>query len=373
MSAVPANVGIQWPSKQAALECRRGDIHLAFCRDCAFITNVMFEEQPLEYDISYDNTLHFSQHYRAYARSVASDLISRYNLRNKDIIDIGCGRGDFLKLICELGDNRGVGFDLSHEDTRRLRKPDERLTFVQDFYSEKYADYPADLIYSQYVLEHIPNPRDFVAMIRRTIGQRTGIVMYFEVPAVGLILDQLSVWDIIFEHCSYFCPGSLSRLFVEAGFSVQRVQESYGGQFVQIEVSLSGDGAEQTEVSDNDRRRLPEAVDKLAEHLRSILSDWKERCNKYKANDSRVVLWGAGAKGVTFLNMPGLSEVVSYVIDINPRKVGKFMAGSGQEIVSPEFLKEYKPDIVILMNPVYRTEIEEQLRELGVDTQIVDV
>jgi ABC-type Fe3+-hydroxamate transport system substrate-binding protein len=48
-----------------------------------------------------------------------------------------------------------------------------------------------------------------------------------------------------------------------------------------------------------------------------------------------------------------------------------FVAGSGQEIVSPEFLRVYQPDVVIIMNRNYEDEIGRQLAQLGVTASIL--
>jgi hypothetical protein len=85
------------------------------------------------------------------------------------------------------------------------------------------------------------------------------------------------------------------------------------------------------------------------------------------------VLWGGGAKAVGFLNLLKVEDAISYVVDINPHKHGLHLPGTGQKIVGPEFLKEYQPEIVILMNPIYRQEVEGQLRELGIGAEVVPV
>jgi len=61
------------------------------------------------------------------------------------------------------------------------------------------------------------------------------------------------------------------------------------------------------------------------------------------------------------------------MVDINPRKQGMYVAGSGQEIVRPEFLHEYRPDTVIVMNPIYSGEIGEMIGGLGVSAEVVTV
>ncbi|HMN27972.1 MAG TPA: hypothetical protein PKE45_07435, partial [Caldilineaceae bacterium] len=97
---------------------------------------------------------------------------------------------------------------------------------------------------------------------------------------------------------------------------------------------------------------------------RSKLESWRQ-------NGQKVVLWGAGSKGITFLNVLGQYGEIEYAVDINPRKSGKFVTGTGQQIVSPAFLRDYQPDIVLLMNPVYLGEVQQTLDSLGVRAQIV--
>ena len=77
------------------------------------------------------------------------------------------------------------------------------------------------------------------------------------------------------------------------------------------------------------------------------------------------------SKGVAFLTTLGQSiDDIAYAVDINPIKHGTFMAGTGQEIVAPEFLREYRPDVVVIMNPVYRAEVTADLSALGLSPQI---
>jgi hypothetical protein len=83
----------------------------------------------------------------------------------------------------------------------------------------------------------------------------------------------------------------------------------------------------------------------------------------------KVVLWGSGSKAVSYLTTLGVTDQLQYVVDINPHKHGKFLAGSGHEIVSPEFLVEYQPDAVIVMNPIYLEEIRSDMRRMGLEPE----
>ncbi len=64
---------------------------------------------------------------------------------------------------------------------------------------------------------------------------------------------------------------------------------------------------------------------------------------------------------------------IEYAVDINPFKQGMYLAGTGQKVVGPEFLKEYRPDAVIAMNPIYCEEIQRELDALGVEAELFAV
>jgi hypothetical protein len=104
----------------------------------------------------------------------------------------------------------------------------------------------------------------------------------------------------------------------------------------------------------------------------SSLAKWSDYLKGQRADGRRVVVWGAGAKAVTFLNIVDpAGSTISHVIDVNPRKADRFIAGSGQQIVEPSAVQELCPDAVILMNSIYREEIGSALHALGLDPQLL--
>jgi hypothetical protein len=363
---IPAHIGILWNSRSEALNCPKGNIKLAFCHDCGLIWNLEFDEQLMLYSGPYDNSLHFSPTYQDYAKSVANQLIKKYRIFDKTIIEIGSGRGDFLSLLCHEGNNTGIGFDPSFDGN----PIDDRITLIKDYYTEKYINYKGDLVCSRYVLEHISKPMDFMKLVRGVIGQNNKTILFFEVPNVSLILKNLSVWDIIYEHCSYFGLTSLENVFNRAEFDSLAVYETYENQFVCIEASpTNGTGSSLIE----DFKYLQELstyVNRFSHYYTDIILEWKDKFNKFKVDGKSTVIWGAGAKGVSFLNMLDLKDEIQYVVDINPRKKRHFIPGTGHEIVSPDELSQYKPDNIIIMNPIYKNEIEEKLSELKLTSNL---
>jgi FlaA1/EpsC-like NDP-sugar epimerase len=100
---------------------------------------------------------------------------------------------------------------------------------------------------------------------------------------------------------------------------------------------------------------------------------WRHTLLRLKKQKNRVVLWGAGSKGVTFLNVLDIShKQIEYVVDLNPHKHGQFVAGTGQQVVAPDLLREYRPQTVIVMNPIYHAEIQQMIKDFGINAEIID-
>ena len=371
MTNVPIHCNILWPRRDAAQKCPRGDIQLAFCPVCSFVTNLKFEQDRLEYNEAYGNPLHFSPHFRVYARSLAEQLIKRYNLYNKDVIEIGCGDGYFLKLLCELGNNRGVGFDPAYIEKEKHYEKRSQVKFIQDIYSERYSDYQADLIVCRQTLEHIQNPKGFLNVLRQAIGNRLNSYIFFEVPNALNIFQKLSIWDIIYEHPSYFTPLSLSFTFTSSGFQVCDLTEQFGDQFLCIHARPKDQGNPDSDYE------YPSKVKQIANYITSFAAKYQNKIEMYrrkleniKSRGQRAVVWGAGSKGVTFLNTLKNLQI-DYVVDINPHKQGMYIPGTGQRIVPPEFLRDYQPDIIIVMNPIYKSEIGQLAKNLDLTNRFV--
>ena len=367
---VPIHIGTLWPSKEAAVKCPKGDIELVFCNHCSFLTNTKFDPGHPDYTEEYDNSLHYSGTYQEYALSQANRLINDYEIHNKTVLEIGCGKGDFLRMLCDLGSNRGIGFDPTFEEDRGIQDNLDIL-FIKDLYSKKYSHYKADLYCSRYVLEHIPAPMSFLQLLHENLEPAGEQLVYFEVPNAMLILKDLSVWDIIYEHCSYFTLESLTKSFSLAGFSVLNSGSSFENQFIYIEAQVdNSQHADEAVVEPEDYSHLPVGFQKTHP---SILNAWSHEIKKAKEKSKNIALWGAGAKTVSFLNMLKIDDEIESVVDINPNKEGKFIPGSGQRIFSPGHLGDLRPDVVIIMNPVYRDEIERSLREMGLSPEIMTV
>lgn len=370
---VPIFCNVLWETRDQALSAPRGNIFLHYCRVCGHVYNDAFDPGQVAYCPQYENSLYYSPTFREYMVGLAERLIHAYGVRNRDIIEIGCGKGEFLQLMAGMGNNRCLGFDPSYG----LRKADQDVQpkgfhVIRDYFSEKYSGYKADCIVCRQVLEHIVEPKSLLEMVRRSLIPQDNALVFFEVPNVMFTLRELGIWDLIYEHCGYFTSTSLRRLFLEGGFELLSVSESFGGQYLCIEAKDGGARKlVQLDPSGASLDAVEECVRRFSESHRQMMSKWNEVLAGLQRSGVQPVVWGGGSKGVTFLNLLKTQGIISHVVDINPRKNGLYVPGTGQQIISPDSLSTIRPEVVIAMNPLYVNEIECMLRQRGLSCRIM--
>ena len=363
--------------RAGAHSARKAPIVLSYCRNCSHVFNRSYDDELTDYEEAYENSQMFSPRFRQYAEKLSDQLIARYGLHHKNIVEIGGGQGDFLRIICDRGYNVGVSFGPSYKP-----EPDDdiptNVRFVADYYTEKYVNEPADLIICRHVLEHFSKPRELITTVREAVGDRRDVVVYFEVPSGNFILRKQACWEFIYQHCSYFTERSLVTLFAECGFEARDVQERFGGQFLTIEARAVSDDAAANKNPRGEREATPalEVTAALCQGLgpafSACVANWSNYLEQQRINGRRIIVWGAGAKAVTFLNIADpAGSAILHVVDLNPRKAGRFIAGSGQEIIEPSAVRELHPEVIVLMNPIYREEICSAVRALGLDPEFL--
>jgi SAM-dependent methyltransferase len=366
--SVPVHCNILWPTAEAARSAPRGTIKLAVCDGCGLVFNVAFDQALVTYDGIYENSLHYSPRFEAYAEALAQDLSTRLGLRGQLVVEVGCGKGEFLRRLCRTAGARGLGIDASYDPTIGADDDDSgTVTFVREPFNTLSKDLQPSLVFCRHVLEHLPEARAFVQEFADVARRVSGCRVFLEVPNVLFTLRDRGIWDLIYEHCLYFSAPSLASLCETAGLAVDRVYPAYGDQFLCAEAHAAAATPRDWR---SEVREIRELATGFADEYQTKLRHWQERLAEL-ARDGRVVaLWGAGSKGITFVNtVPGGSAVAG-LVDLNPRKQGRFVPGTGQPVVSPETLVTMRPDIVIVMNPLYQQEISGQLRELGLNCTV---
>lgn len=368
---VPTNSCLLLDDRSEASNFPRGDLRIAFCDTCGFITNTAFVPGHAEYSERYEETQGFSPRFMAFARELAERWVRDYGLADRTVLEIGCGKGEFLVEMARAGAGRCIGIDPGVRPERIADPAAQGIEWIADFYDERYAHLDADVVICRHTLEHMPDVAEFLTTIRQSIGARNDTVVLFELPDVQRVLDEVAFWDIYYEHCSYFSLGSLARLFRRTGFEVVELSLEYDDQYLLIAaVPSSVPGAGDPLPEEDDLDRLRNGVASFRTAYSDLVGKWRTRVAALNEAGGRAVIWGSGSKGVSFISNLALGDELEAAVDINPNKWGKYMAGSGHQIVAPEALREIAPDLVVAMNPIYLDEIGGQLQELGIVTEL---
>jgi len=355
-------------NREQALAIPRQDIVLAFCSSCGFIFNSAFDTSIDYYTQGYEDQQGFSPTFVKFITGVTERFVDRYGIRGKQVVEIGCGKGDFIRLISKLGGNQGVGIDPAWVSGRGEEVPNVR--FIKEFYSSEHGDIQADCITCRHTMEHI---HDTIGMMKtvRASCRETEPVLFYEVPSIVRILDIQAFWDIFYEHCSYFSPGSFARLFRKAGFEVLDMYLEYDNQYLFLEARPVEGAPVKIHPLEESVAELKSKTQQFVEKINIQLGEWRDRLEGYKSEGKKVVVWGGGSKSVGFLTQFDDVGVIEHVVDINPHMTGNYIPGIGIQYVGPDFLEEYMPDVVIVMNSVYMDEIRQDLANRGLHPEML--
>lgn len=318
-----------------------GEIELVQDNVSGFIYNAKFDSSLMVYDESYQNEQSNSPFFRKHLEEVLKLLI-HLGIRDKKVVEIGCGKGYFLEMMRQSGIDC-IGFDPTYEG--------ENEYVLKEFFSEK-TNIKADVIILRHTLEHIPRPFTFLHTIAKSNDYQGYI--FIEVPTFDWIAKKEAFWDIFYEHCNYFTENTLKKMFHKA-----QTGYLFGGQYIYLWAKLADLKKQIEEKSD---------FQKVSFNPTAKIETIKDRLQKQKD----IAIWGAGAKGNTFLNLlDPQRKLINFVVDINPAKQNKFIAKTAHPIFSPDILKKEPINNVWVMNKNYLDEIKRSINNTNINFHVI--
>lgn len=315
-----------YDSADEARACPRGQIRLVEDLRTGLVYNDRFDPGLMQYDAAYQNEQGISEPFRAHL-DWAADLVCEV-MGTGRLIEVGCGKGTFLEMLAERGADI-TGFDPTYEgDDPRI----EKVYFGPDL------GLRGDGLVLRHVLEHIQDPVDFLRQLARANGGQ-GLI-YIEVPCFDWICHNRAWFDIFYEHVNYFRLSDFSKIFgrvVQAG-------HCFGGQYLYV-------------IGDLASLREP-AYD--AENPVNFPGDFTASLEAGNTTPHDVV-WGGASKGLIYSMLrERAGRPVAGIVDINPAKQNKFLAGTGLQVRAPADLLPGLPadTRILVMNPNYTEEIK---------------
>ena len=329
------------PDAQGVKEDRGLTLDLCQCMGCGL---VQFDCEPVDYYRDVIRAGGFSKTMVELRRYQYKHLIDSYHLEGKKFIEVGCGQGEFLKVLSEFPvEVHGIEHDPHLVELARAQGLDvtEGFTETED---TRFAGGLYDVFLSFNFLEHQPDPSTMLQAIYRNLeDDAMGLIT---VPSFEYIMDHNSYYELIRDHLAYYTIETLTPLLERNGFQVEEC-EVINRDTLSVIV----------------RKRPQMDTENLLECYVNLKREMETYMKYLDAWDKKVAIWGASHQGFTLAATTKLGERARYIIDSAPFKQGKFAPASHLPIVGPDHFHEHPVDAIIITAPGYTDEIAASIRQ----------
>ena len=337
------------PDAQGVKQDRGLTLDLCQCMGCGL---VQFDCEPVDYYRDVIRAGGFSKTMVELRRYQYKHLIDSYHLEGKKFIEVGCGQGEFLKVLSEFPvEVHGIEHDPHLVELARAQGLDvtEGFTETED---TRFAGGLYDVFLSFNFLEHQPDPSTMLQAIYRNLeDDAMGLIT---VPSFEYIMDHNSYYELIRDHLAYYTFETLTPLLERNGFLVEEC-EVINRDTLSVIV----------------RKRPQMDTENLLECYVNLKREMESYMKYLDAWDKKVAVWGASHQGFTLASTTKLGERARYIIDSAPFKQGKFAPASHLPIVGPDHFHEHPVDAIIITAPGYTDEIAASIRrKFGTSVEI---
>ncbi len=352
------------PTKEE-LEGEHGlTLNLCECTHCHL---VQLDCEPVDYYRDVIRAGGYSTTMEELRRTQYEEFMDRCRLRDKKILEVGCGQGEFLRILASYPVQ---AYGIEHRATLAKTAKQSGLNVEEDFPESEnhvFLHGPFDAFTSFNFLEHQPDPLMYLRAIRHNLTKDGfGLIT---VPSFEYILEHSGFYEIIRDHIAYYTHESLEFLLNLAGFEVLKKDRVNRDTLAVIVQKTKEDGFPNPAfLADSDSFTDISGLQKVRNDIQKEVDDLVASSQK---GNRTIAIWGASHQGFTLCSTTGLRGKVEYIIDSAPFKQGKFAPASHIPILSPQDALQRKPDRIIIVAPGYTDEIAGVIRrDFGAQTEI---
>ena len=348
-------------------------LQVLVCENCWLVQTEDFANADELFDEEYAYFSSFSTSWLQHAEQYVENMTKRFALdENSHVVEVAANDGYLLQYV---KDRNIPCTGIEPTASTAVVAHEKGIDIVEDFFGKKLAQQLvkqgkyADLTAANNVLAHVPDINDFISGF--TILLKAHGVATFEFPHLLKLINENQFDTIYHEHFSYLSLTSLETIFQANGLQIFDVEQlsTHGGSLRIFAQRL-----------DTGKNTITERILKLRQNeieagMNSVVfySGFQSKANKVKndlmmflieakKNNKKVAAYGAAAKGNTLLNYAGVRpDLLSYVVDKNPNKQNKYMPGNRIPIKKEQYLKNDKPDYVLILPWNLKNEIMNQL------------
>jgi 2-polyprenyl-3-methyl-5-hydroxy-6-metoxy-1,4-benzoquinol methylase len=332
------------------LDSEKGaDLFVSQCISCGL---VQLENEPVSYYKEVIRAAAFSEEMRGFRTKQFKQFVKKYSLQDKKVVEIGCGKGEFLSLMKKAGAD-AHGIEYSDESVQYCLENDLE---VEKLYIEKESDRiergPFDCFFIMNFFEHLPDPNTVLRSLYQNLSDDgLGLI---EVPNFDMILKNNLFSEFINDHLFYFTKDTLKLTLELNGFEIIECSEIWYDYIISVVV----------------KKRPKADLTNFFSHQLKIKYELQEYVSKRK----NIAIYGAGHQSLAVISLAEIGDKIKYVVDDATFKQGKFTPATHIPIVSNENLKKEPVDAIIIMAASYSDEIAKKIKNnfnINVDVAVL--
>lgn len=310
------------------------DLEVCQCSGCGL---VQLSNAPVPYYREVIRAAAFSEEMKSFRHSQFRSFCEKFSLSGKKVIEIGCGRGEYLSLMRHV---RMDAYGLEYGESSVAHCVGAGLKVMRNFLDDdvcRLEHAPFDGFFLLNFLEHLPNPNGTLSGVGNNLSdEAVGLV---EVPNFDMILRNNLFAEFIGDHLLYFTRETLAMTLQTNGFDIVDCSEIWHDYIISATVRK--------------RKRIDLGIFRNSrERLRKEITDYIGRYG-----ENKIAVWGAGHQALATMALTDLTGKIKYVVDSATFKQGKFTPATQIPIVAPDLLESDPVAAVIVMAASYSDEV----------------
>ena len=335
------------------------DLEVCQCSGCGL---VQLSNEPVPYYKEVIRAVAFSEEMKDFRMKQFNSFIQRFSLKRKKVIEIGCGCGEYLSLMQQVGVD-AYGLEHSEESVMQCVKNGLKVSkgFVENS-TYKLNNAPFDAFFILNFLEHLPEPNSTLRGIYNNLADDA--IGLIEVPNFDMILRNKLFSEFISDHLFYFTNETLNTTLRLNGFEIIDCNEVWYDYIISAiirKMKIIPPRPPLPKGGWGDFRVKKLDISHFYKHQTKLKNEIEEYIRRFK--DKKVAIWGAGHQALAVISLINLADKIRYVVDSAVFKQGKYTPATHVPIVSPDALNSDPVDAVIVMAASYSDEVARIIRQ----------
>ncbi len=327
------------PDANTVADDRGCDLEICQCSLCGL---VQLNSDPVPYWREVIRATAFSPEMGEFRNHQFKAFVKRYALAGKKMMEIGCGKGEYLSLMQQAGADV-YGTEFGTDSAAHCVKAG--LSVEQIFVESpavQLVNAPFDGFFIMNFLEHLCNPNATLQGIHANLSEHA--VGLIEVPNFDMMLKKNLFSEFIGDHLFYFTRETLNALLERNGFEVVETQAIWHDYIISSVV----------------RKRCPTDLSSFRHQQARLQSELARFVATHGSQN--VAVWGAGHQALAVLALADLGGAIKYVVDSAPFKQGRYTPSTHIPIVAPDTLATDPVAAILVMAAAYSDEVASIIR-----------